>query len=168
MQISVNLNQPWSEVGYYYGMEPEILAKLREKIKGGLAGFDFFSLNCGELCQLIDGKMPNKLIEMAEKLNVKNYCKLLNSIHDGLKGLQTFCEKTDPPATAMQRRAATGLMETTPEEAILLAVKSFYNLHSLEEAQKLTVYEYMIARKSEFNRITAEYNMQRIIEMSHK
>lgn len=168
MRIEVNLQQPWREVAYFYYQNKAAFDALLEKVKGRSRTFDFYGMTCGDLCTLIDGGFPALLQKLSEGLTVKGYCQLINSVRDGLKGFATYLEKTTPPTTPLQRRAAAGMMETTTEEMILLQLKDFYTLHSLEDAQKLTVYEFMIARKAEYNQRLAEYNMQKIMEHKSK
>lgn len=167
MRIEVNLDQKWSEVAYFYTSNPNAMEEVMKHVEGKDKRFDLLAMTCGELCTLIDGGVPESLRRMSDNCTLRQYCRLVRSIRDGVRGFMSFLEKTTPPQTPLQRQSATGLIEITMEESVLLTLKSFYNLHSLEDAQRMSVYEYMIARRSEYNRLAAEYNMNRIIEMRH-
>ena len=168
MQISVDLNQKWREVAYFYTMNPDAMAVLLQKVSGRACGFDFFALSCGDLCLLMDNRFPESWSEKYKDITVKDWCKLVNSVKDGINGFAAFLEKTTPPTTQEQRMAQSGLMNTTAEEMILLTMKDFYNLHGLEEAQKMTIYEFYVARKAIYNQRRMEYNMTMAAKLKAK
>lgn len=159
MKIEVDLNQRWSEVAYYYTSNRAAMDALLEVVKERDKHFQLQSLTCGDLCVLLEGGVPKSVAEMAANYTVRQYFQLVNAIRESVKAFGAFLERTNPPQTQTQRQAASGLLEITIEENVLLLLKSFYGLHSLEDAQRMSVYEYMIARRAEYNRQRAEYNM---------
>jgi len=158
MKVEVNLREKWSRVAYYFNANPQAFDLLLEQVKGGLYGFSFYEMTCAELCYLLDNRFPPEWEKKYKDITVKQYCELTNSIKDGINGFEAFLSKTEPPMTPEQRNSMVGLLDTTIEEMILLQLKDFFSLHSLEDAQKLTVSEFMIARKATYNQRRADYN----------
>lgn len=168
MKIEVKLTQKWSEVAYFYNAHPDAFRALLQKVTGTLKNFDFFALSVGELCAIVDGGFPQSLWNRYENCDVRTFCKLTNSLREGVKQLMTFLENTTPPTTPQERKAANGLMQTTFEEEALGMLVEYFHLHSFEDAQKLSVYEFMMVRKTLYNRRKMEYNRMMIADAEAK
>lgn len=156
MRYSVKAGDKWSEVSWFFNAYPDTYAKLVEKWPQTDGTFDFYAMSVRDLCEIYNGGMPSRLVD---GITVRNFVVLNNTIKEKMEEFANFLEKTLPPMTEDQKKAQGGLLDNSIEEAILLTCKQYYGLHSLEEAQKLTVYEYMIARKATYNERRYEYNM---------
>lgn len=115
-------------------------------------GIAFSDLTVAELCEVIGGTFPERVFGNAN--TVKEYFRRKFWLSESLEAFARFMEMTAPPRLPNDTPAA---MEPTTEEAILLTMKDFYGLHSLAEAQAMTVGEYMIARKRIYNEAAARY-----------
>ena len=85
---------------------------------------------------------------------------MVNSLRDGLATLTEFLERTTPPLTAYAKKMSGGTLKGNIEEAVLWTLRESFGLQSLEQAHNLTVYEYMVARKSAYNDARVAYNRE--------
>jgi len=145
---------------------PETLTQLKEKITDILPAseFDYFSMTIGEFLDLQENKLPEKLEKRlkSKKLTVFEYVKILNTLEKGSESLINLLELTTIEQSNDEIKASSDLLKLTSEEVILDFLKDYFNLHSYEEAQNLTLYEFIIARKNYFNKVTFEKNLSEI------
>ena len=156
----------FSDISTILAVFPEMLTELKEKIKENLPleTFDYFSMTIREFLELQESKMPSKIEKMLKnkKLTVFEYVKIINTFESGSEQLTKIIEATTVEQTKDEKNASAGLLNLSPEESILDFLRDYFNLHNYEEAQNLTLYEFVIARKNYFNRITFEKNLQQI------
>lgn len=156
----------FSDISTILAVFPEMLTELKEKIKENLPleTFDYFSMTIREFLELQESKMPSKIEKMLKnkKLTVFEYVKIINTFESGSEQLTKIIEATTVEQTKDEKNASTGLLNLSPEESILDFLKDYFNLHSYEEAQNLTLYEFVIARKHFFNKVTFEKNLSEI------
>lgn len=141
-----------SSVWWFLNEHPEAVAQCEERWGRGVAGHDvpFSSLTVGDLCEVLDGGLPESVFAGAD--TVAEYFRRRSWLAASVKSFADFLAATVPPRLPGDMSPA---LEPTTEEAILLTCKNFYGLHSLAEAQALTVAEYMIARKEAYNEAMA-------------
>ena len=163
VSYSIKGNDKWSEVSWFFDAYPDRLGELAVRFTEKDESVDFFQWTVGDLCEIYDHGIPKS---RTEGLTVAEFMALRNTVADKMKDLSTFLENTVPPSTESQRKAQSGTLDMSVEEAILLTCRNFYDLHSLEDAQKLTIYEYMIARKSVYNERRMAYNMEMAADMA--
>lgn len=156
----------FSDISTLLSVFPEMLTELKEKMKENLPLdiFDYFSMTIKEFLELQESKMPSKIEKMLKnkKLTVFEYVKIINTFESGSEQLTKIIEATTVEQTKEEKSASEGLINLSPEESILDFLRDYFNLHNYEEAQNLTLYEFVIARKNYFNRITFEKNLQQI------
>jgi hypothetical protein len=85
---------------------------------------------------------------------------MVNSLRDGLAAFTDFLERTAPPLTAYAKKMSGGTIKGNIEESVLWTLRESFGLPSLEQAHNLTVYEYMVARKSVYNDAVVAYNKE--------
>ena len=163
VSYSIKGDDKWSEVSWFFDAYPDRLGELSVRFTERDESVDFFSWTVGDLCEIYDHGIPKA---RTDGLTVAEFMALRNTVADKMKDLSTFLENTVPPSTESQRKAQSGTLDMSVEEAILLTCRNFYDLHSLEDAQKLTIYEYMIARKSVYNERRMAYNMEMAADMA--
>lgn len=132
--------------------EAEEEALRRWGIENDNIGIAFSDLTVAELCEILGGVFPGRIFGNAN--TVKEYYRRKFWLSESLDAFARFMEMTTPPRMPGDTAAA---IEPTTEEAVLLTMKDFYGLHSLAEAQAMTVGEYMIARKRIYNEAAARY-----------
>lgn len=86
-----------------------------------------------------------------------------------IKRLEEFTEefantlkRLEIKQTADEQRAAQGLLKTDWAEGILIFLQSFFSLKSFKEAEKITMGEIIIAKRSQYNGEVFRRNMTKI------
>jgi hypothetical protein len=142
---------------------PEIIEKAKNEIKDTLPHyvFDFFSISVADFLRLQENIMPEKVQKFLSKRTTTfyDYIKLVNTFEQGAKAFEQILVDTTIQAEADEESARAGLLEITTEEAMLTFLLDFYKLQSLEQAQKMTLYEYITARKISFNNSKFQKNL---------
>lgn len=158
VKFSVKLSERWEAVAPFFEEYPERLAALLGKVTDRSEKIVFDTMTVKSLLQLVGGHRVEELGGIRSTASVGEWCAVLNTLHDGLQAFADFMEDTKPPQTPAQRKLEKGMKPGNIEEAVLWTLKSCYTLHGLEDAQNLTIYEYKIARKSQFNDAVVAYN----------
>jgi hypothetical protein len=163
MRLAIDLNEKLTDIQAKLMVYPEIIEQSRKQVTSILDGsiFSFFEMTVAEFLQLQENKMPQKIDAILKnpKTSFKTYLQILNTFEKGTKAFENVLEKTTIEQSMDDRIASNGLLELTPEESMLNFVKDFFNLHNFEEAQKITIYEYIIAKKIHFNSMKFQKNM---------
>ena len=159
-RYDLSLSEPWSVVSPWFAVHPEGVDKLLEKVTDRDDSVVFETLTVKSLLEVSGGGFPSELSAKADSCTVAEYAKILNSLRDGLARFTAFLESTKPPETAYAKKMSAGTMGGNIEEAILWTLRMSYGLQSLEQAHALTVYEYMVARKSVYNDAVVAYNKE--------
>lgn len=158
VKYSCRRSQPWREVSLFFTEYPAALDQLCTQIDGILDGFSFETLTVGAMLEACVGKIPQELTAKYGGGDVETFARAVNSLRAGMEQFVKFMERTMPPETMYQKKMTSGTLPANIEEAVLWTLKNTYTLHGLEDAQKLTVYEYMIARKEAYNEEFVAYN----------
>ena len=159
-RYNLGLSEPWKTVKPWFDIHPEGMEALLEKVTDRDDSVVFETLTVKSLLEVSGGGFPSELSAKAESCTVKEYARMLNSLRDGLSRFTAFLESTKPPETAYAKKMSAGTMGGNIEEAILWTLRMSYGLQSLEQAHALTVYEYMVARKSVYNDAVVAYNKE--------
>lgn len=157
VRYSVSPSDRWSEVSVFFDNYPQAFEQLRGNF--GKSDLDFFSLSVRGMLEAASCKIPSELSEKHKGNSVKEWCEMANSVSEGVVRFLDFLEKTQPPYTLKQKRMTNGTLKSNLEEAVLMTLKNSFTLNSLEDATKLTVYEYMMARKECYNDAVIAFNM---------
>ena len=142
---------------------PQIVDAALAQYQNYFEDFDFFSISILQFCKLLfENDIAVIFPRVADsKITFFEYLKIINTLKISLKKVEDFIKNTEIKLTSIENFCSSGQLQYSSEEAILITLKDFYNLHSLEEAQKLTLYEYLIARKYNYNKNIYEKNQQR-------
>lgn len=159
-RYELSLSEPWKTVKPWFDVHPEGIEVLLEKVSGREESLVFETLTVKSLLELAGGGFPSELSAKADRCTVKDYAHMVNSLRDGLARFVEFLESTRPPETAYSEKMSVGTLKGNLEEAILWTLRQAYGLQSLEQAHALTVYEYMVARKSVYNDAVVAYNKE--------
>ena len=142
---------------------PDILEKSKAKITEIVPRetFDFFAMTVEEFLRLQENELPKKVNKLLKKRSFTffEYVKILNTFEQGAKSFQQILEDTTIEQTAEEKAANAGLIDISPEESMLTFLIDFYKLKSMEEAQKVSLYEYITARKISFNNAKFQKNL---------
>lgn len=156
VRYSVNANEPWAKVAPFFKAYPDAIGQLLARFTP--ADVDFEALTVKGMLEAVGGKMPEELERRLNGCSVAEWCGNMLGVREGLEHFAKFMEETTPPVTVEQKKMAKGVLSGNIEESVLMTLKSCFSLHGLEDAQKLTVYEYMVARKEVYNEAVVNYN----------
>lgn len=159
-RYDLSISEPWKTVKPWFDIHPEGMAALLDKVTERDESIVFETLTVKSLLEVAGGGFPSELLAKAESCTVKEYARMLNSLRDGMARFTSFLESTKPPETAYAKKMSTGTMDGNIEEAVLWTLREAYGLQNLEQAHALTVYEYMVARKSVYNDAVVAYNKE--------
>lgn len=159
-RYDIGLSEPWKTVKPWFDIHPEGMAALLEKVTDRDDSVVFETLTVRSLLEVAGGGFPSELSAKADSCTVEEYVRMINSLRDGMARFTSFLESTKPPETAYSKKMNAGTMSGNIEEAILWTLRMSYGLQSLEQAHALTVYEYMVARKSVYNDAVVAYNKE--------
>lgn len=157
VKYSVNLSDRWEAVRLFFEAYPDAMAELRQYVTQR-DGLNFDTLTVKSLLEMVAGLTPTELIARRNAATVEEWCAVMNDLEAGMADFVKFMERTTPPTTPQQLKIERGMLDANIEEAILWTLRGNYSLHGLEDAQKLTIYEYKIARKHAYNEAIAAYN----------
>ena len=166
VRYSCRRSEPWQSVSLFFTLYPAAIDQLCAQIGGGLDGFSFETLTVASMIEACTGKIPHEITQRYGGGDVETFARALNSLRDGMERFVKFMEQTTPPETPYQKKMERGTLPANIEEAVLWTLKDTYTLHGLEDAQKLTVYEYMIARKNAYNEAVVAYNQSLAVAAS--
>lgn len=134
---------------------PNLLDSLREKITDELSlqEFDYFGMTISDFLRLTEKQFPAKIQKMLKSrfLTVEKYIKILNTFENGNKRFEQSVEETTIEKTAIEKEAENGLLPLSVEESMLNFMVESFHLQSWEAAQKMTLYEFISARKKSYN-----------------
>lgn len=157
VRFSVGLDDKWEPVAPFFKAYPSALAQVRRHVTDVDTSLNFEALKVKSVIEMVAGGMPAEL-DGKQGETIRQRCMTLNALDEGMQTFTQFLEATAPPMTIRQRKMLGGTKDANMEEAILWTLRDSYALHGLEEAQNLTVYEYMIARKNKYNEAVVAYN----------
>ena len=142
---------------------PDILEKSKTKITEIVSRetFDFFAMTVEEFLRLQENELPKTVNKLLKKRSFTfyQYVQILNTFEQGAKAFQQILEDTTIEQTSEEKAASAGLIDISPEESMLAFLVDFYKLKSMEEAQKVSLYEYITARKISYNNAKFQKNM---------
>ena len=134
-----------------------ILDELREQIKDELpkSEFDYFGMTISDFLRLTEKQFPEKIQKRLKSrfLRVKEYIQILNTFDNGNKAFEQAVEETTIEKTAEEKDAENGLLPLSVEESMLNFMVETFNLQGWEAAQQMTLYEYISARKKNYNSV---------------
>ena len=142
---------------------PEIIEKAKAEIKDVIPHsiFDFFGMSIYDFLRLQENVVPENVSKFLSKRKTTffNYIRIINAFDQGSKTFEQMVSDTIIQADADEEAARSGLLNLTTEEAMLTALKEFYPYKTLEELQKVTLYEYVTSRRIAFNNAKFQKNL---------
>lgn len=156
VKYSVKAGEPWAKVSPFFKAYPDAMVQLLGNFKP--ADINFEALTVKGMLEAVGGNMPEELARKLKGCTVEEWCETAIGVKEGLDRFMKFMEETTPPITVEQKKMTKGVLSGNIEESVLMTLKSCFSLHGLEDAQKLTVYEYMVARKEVYNEAVVNYN----------
>lgn len=159
-RYDLKLSERWNTVKPWFSVHPEGIGTLLRAVTERDGSIVFETLTVKSLLEVSSDCFPAELSAREQDCTVREYAMMLNSLRDGLARFMEFLKTTKPPVTAYGKKMSAGTMDGNIEESILWTLREAYGLQSLEQAHNLTIYEYMVARKSVYNDAVVAYNKE--------
>lgn len=156
--FQLRLSQPWREVEAVFSCNPDAFCGLMAKITERDPSVQLETMTVKSMLEAVGGRVPSELTSRYADATVAEWCAMVNSLRDALQAFTRFLERTVPPVTEYSKKMSIGTINGNIEEAVLWTLRESFGLQSLEQAHNLTVYEYMVARKSVYNDAVVSYN----------
>lgn len=87
---------------------------------------------------------------------------------DYMENFSKMLERMTLRGTAEQQQAQMVCLRVGFEESVLVFLQDFFGLHSFKEAEDITVNEYLIAKKSAYNKAAFERKLNDIYKLKQK
>ena len=87
---------------------------------------------------------------------------------DYMENFSKMFERMTLRGTAEQQQAQMVCLRVGFEESVLVFLQDFFGLHSFKEAEDITVNEYLIAKKSAYNKAAFERKLNDIYKLKQK
>lgn len=159
IKFSVNKKEKWANVAPFFLEYPERLQALCRAIPNKSPHINFEMLTIKDLLELVAGKTPHTLRRRYAEANVEEWAMIYNALFAGLEAFTNFLNSTAAPQTLDSKKLQNGTLAGNIEEVLLWSLREAYGLQTLEQAHKLTIYEYEIARKNAYNAAVVAYNV---------
>lgn len=160
VKFSIDAGEPFCPLKPFFNAYPQAVDALLANVEGRDENFVFETMTVKGLLELVGGGWPSELRQRFEAATVAEAARLIRSLREGLDRFTDFMERTKPPVTVNAKKISSGTLKGNLEEAVLWTLREAFDLHGLEDAQKLTVYEYMVARKQVYNDAVVAYNRE--------
>lgn len=86
----------------------------------------------------------------------------LETFRDFLNDFGKILERLVIPQTPEQKQASVNCLPVEWQEGMLVFVRSYFGLKSFSEAENVTIGDYILAKKDEYNTVIFQRNMAKI------
>lgn len=153
--MDIDLRKPYAEYAEYLQL---LTVKSREELSAAAEKVrPMWELKIGELFRLCEGDFSS-IIEKTpllwQILWVERFPKFFEEF---VRVVQRLTLEPTPE----QKAAATGSLPMEWQEGILIFARSYFGLHSFAAAEELTLGDYILAKKHDYNTALAERNMHK-------
>lgn len=157
----INRQTKWTEFAPFATIER--VARLREKITN-CATFDFWQLTIGDFAEMTEYGIPGELRERlnSKETSVYEAVEIINACEKFLSDFKNLMEHYVITPDLKEQQASIGLPEFSPIENMLIFCQSFFHLPNFGEAEKITILEFVIAKKKSYCDIMFERNKAKI------
>ena len=116
---------------------------------------DFFALSSGDLSHI--GLEKNDSL----KATVNQYVWMLE-FREVVEQVTAILKRLQVPQSPEAQRASKNRLEMGFKEAAIVFARRYFGLHSFAEAENVTLADFIIAKKDEFNGAIFQYSMNEI------
>lgn len=153
--MDIDLLKPYAEYAEYLQL---LTAKSREELSAAAEKVrPMWDLKIGELFRLCDGDFSGIIDEkplLWQILWVERFPKFFEEF------VRVVARLTLEP-TQEQKAAAAGCLPMEWQEGILIFARSYFGLHSFAAVEELTLGDYILAKKHDYNTALTERNMHK-------
>lgn len=121
---------------------------------------DFLSLSTGDLSSITGGADANDM-------TVYQYFALLD-FKEWAAEFAQLIEKLTPPQTLEQMQVCKMLPKNTIQEALLIFNRNYFGLKNFAEAEKIPIFDVLIAKKDMYAKSLYEHEWQKIQQRKYR
>jgi len=157
MKLKIDEKTKWDEI--YLLLTEDDFKELQKKVTE-IFPFNFYQITIGDLAQMscYPPKFPNIENYDKENLTVFDYFKIKNAndfIIEFTKDLKIY----ELSKTVEENNANSNLPDFTLIEVMLCFTQNYFKLQNFGEAEKITLLEYLLARKNDYTQKLYEKNL---------
>lgn len=86
----------------------------------------------------------------------------LKEFHDICAQIVLILKRLQVPESADSKRASAQCLKVTSKESAIVFARRYFGLHSFTEAENITIADFIVARKDEYNRSMYQYCLTEI------
>ena len=148
--MKITRGTKWVEFAPF--VNEERIALLRERITDS-AIFDFWGLSIGEFSPMLNGGLPKELDAQIKRdgITVHEVIEITNAAEGFLKEFEKVLSSLELDSTADEKEAHSYMPDFAPIESMLIFTQKYFNLKSFGEAEKISVLEYLLAKKATYS-----------------
>ena len=148
--MRIDKKTKWVEFAPF--VNEERMVQLRDSITD-CAIFDFWKLTIGEFSPLLNGELPAELQKQLENrdITVFEVIMIVNSNEKFLLEFQTVIDSYEIELEAEEKEASSFMPDFLPYENMLIFTQKYFGLNDFGSAEKISMLEYMIAKKSSYS-----------------
>jgi len=158
MKLKITERTKWNEICEI--ISTEHIKLLQEKIIGEYP-FDFYSIKISEFSELLNGNFSIELKKILtnEKVTVFAFIQIKNSVEKFLADFSKILKSYEIKQSNEEKRASANLPESDLIESMLIFMQRFFGLKSFVEAEKMTIADFIIAKKADYTSKLYEKNL---------
>ena len=148
---------------FIYFATDERMLEIRKQL-GTDCDFDFWDLTIGEFSAIFDNKIPEPIQKRIEDDNITVFevAKLQNGFIEFLDKFKEIEKTLEIQKDGDEVRALSSCVELTPVENMLIFCQKYFGHKDFGQSEKITLLEYIIARKAQYNEIMFQKTYQAI------
>jgi len=157
MELKIDEKTKWDEICLL--LTEDDFKELQKKVTD-IFPFDFYQITIGDLAQMSYNppKFPNVESYDQENITVFDYFKIKNA-NDFVIDFTNDLKNYELSKTIEESNANSNLPDFTLIEVMLCFTQSYFNLQNFGEAEKITLLEYLLARKNDYTQKLYEKNL---------
>ena len=150
--MKIDKNSKWADVAVVYTLAMEAERKRVEDLcaERVLGDGGCWSLSVGDFIELSQGGKVQDFAEHGEAVAVLATFAVRRWVED----LMNLLANLVPPKNSKQIKAPT--LEMSMSEAMLVFTREYFSLGSFEDASKVAMADYVLARKDHYNKVVTQ------------
>lgn len=152
---------------YLNGMTEASRKQVTDTAVKDCIGGDWWRLTTGDFLSLATGDLKPLGVETADNMTAFQYFCLMDFKRFAGE-LAELLERLTPPQTIEQRQICERLPKNTLQEALLIFNRNYFGLKNFAEAEKIPIFDLLIAKKDVYSKAVYEQEWQKIQQRKYK
>lgn len=128
---------------------------------------DWWQLTTGDFLSLATGDLKPLGVDNADNMTAFQYFCLVD-FKEWAAEFASLIEKLTPPQTIEQMQVCKMLPKSTLQEALLIFNRNYFGLKNFAEAEKIPIFDVLIAKKDTYAKALYEHEWQKIQQHKYK